>query len=73
LAPFSLEGIDIVFRVDASWRWIGVSLSASTTASLSGVEQRSIDAGRVMIYRCREEELFGIMVALAVGWTRSVR
>jgi hypothetical protein len=54
-------------------RWSGVSLSASTTASLSGVVQRDLDVGRVMIYRCRAEELSGIVVALIVGWTRSVR
>jgi hypothetical protein len=54
-------------------RWSGVSLSASTTASLSSVVQRDLDAGRVMIYRCRAEELSGVVVALTIGWTRSVR
>jgi hypothetical protein len=53
-------------------RWSGVSLSASMTASLSSVELQGLGAGRVMIYRCRTEELFGIMVALTIGWTRSV-
>jgi hypothetical protein len=48
-------------------------LSASTTESLSGVEQRGLGAGRVMIYRCSVEERFGVVVALTVGWTRLVR
>jgi hypothetical protein len=34
-----------------------VSLSVSTTTCLSGVEQQGLDAGRMMIYRCRVEEL----------------
>jgi hypothetical protein len=54
-------------------RWSSVSLSASMTTSLSGVEQRGLDACRVMIYMCRAEELSGVLVALTVGWTRSVR
>jgi hypothetical protein len=31
------------------------------------VEQQSLDAIRVMVYRCRAEELFGVVVALTVG------
>jgi hypothetical protein len=54
-------------------RWSGVSLSASMMASLSGVEQRGLDAGRVMVYRSRAGELSGIVVALTVGLKRSVR
>jgi hypothetical protein len=68
LAPFSLRAsfwsrhcVEVVLR------WSGVTLSASTTMSLSGVEQRGLDDGRVMIYRCRAEELSGVMVALIVG------
>jgi hypothetical protein len=38
-----------------------VYLSASTTASLSGVEQRGLGANRVMIYRFRAEELCGVL------------
>jgi hypothetical protein len=41
--------------------------------SLSGVEQRGLDGARVMIYRCRVEELSGVMAALIVGQSRSVR
>jgi hypothetical protein len=54
-------------------KWSGVSLSVSTTASLSRVEQRGLDASHVMIYRYRAEELSGVVVALTVGWTRSMR
>jgi hypothetical protein len=54
-------------------RWSGVTLSASTTTSLSDVERRGLDDGRVMIYRCRAEELSGVAVALIVGRPRSVR
>jgi hypothetical protein len=50
-----------------------VSLSASITVSLSGMEQQGLGVGCVMIYRCRTEELFGVVVALTVAWTRSVR
>jgi hypothetical protein len=42
-------------------------------AGLSGVEQRGLDASRMMIYRCRAKELAGVVVALIIGWTRSVR
>jgi hypothetical protein len=41
--------------------------------SLIGMEQRGLDAGRVMVYRCRVEELSGVVVTLTVGLTRSVR
>jgi hypothetical protein len=54
-------------------RWSSVSLRASTMASLSGVEQRGLTEGRVMVYTCRAEELSGIMVSLIVGLTRSMR
>jgi hypothetical protein len=37
------------------------------TGSLSGVEQRGVDAGRVIVYRSRAKELFGIVVTLTVG------
>jgi hypothetical protein len=37
------------------------------------MRQWGLDAGRVMIYRCRAEELSSVVVALTVGWTRSVR
>jgi hypothetical protein len=36
-----------------------VSLSASTTASPSGMVQRGLDADHVMVYRSRAEELSG--------------
>jgi hypothetical protein len=39
-----------------------VSLSASTTASLGSVEQRGLGVDHVMIYRCRAEELFGVLI-----------
>jgi hypothetical protein len=39
--------------------------------SLSGMEQRGLDNGRVMIYRCRVEEL-SVMVAPIVGRSRSM-
>jgi hypothetical protein len=45
-------------------RWSGVSLSASTTASLSSVEQRGLEAYRVMSYKCGTEELSDVVVAL---------
>jgi hypothetical protein len=48
-------------------RWSGVSLSAWTMASLSSVEQRGLDAGCVMVYRCMAEELSSVVVALIVG------
>jgi hypothetical protein len=41
--------------------------------SLSGVEQRRLNDGRVMVYRCRAEELAGVVVALTIGLTRSMR
>jgi hypothetical protein len=37
------------------------------------MEQRGLDADHVMVYRSRAEELSGVMVALTVGLTRSVR
>jgi hypothetical protein len=58
--------------VEVVLRWSGVSLSGSTSASLCGMEQRGLDAGRV-IYRCSAKELSGVLVALIVGWTRLVR
>jgi hypothetical protein len=74
LAPFSLRAsfwsrhcLEVVLR------WSGVTPSASTTASLGGVERRGLDDGRVMIYRCRAKELSSIVVALIVGRSRSVR
>jgi hypothetical protein len=48
-------------------------MSALTTATLSDVEQHGLDAGHVMVYMCRVEELSGVVVALIVGRTRSVR
>jgi hypothetical protein len=48
-------------------RWSGVTLSASTTTSLSSVEQRGLDGGRMMTYNCRAKELSGVVVALIVG------
>jgi hypothetical protein len=53
-------------------RWSGVSLSASTTASLRGVELQGLNVGRVMVHKCRAVELSGVVVALTVGWTRSM-
>jgi hypothetical protein len=41
-------------------------------ASLSGVEQRGLDGGRVMIYRRKTEELYGVVVTLTAGWSKSV-
>jgi light-regulated signal transduction histidine kinase (bacteriophytochrome) len=37
------------------------------------VEQRGLDFDRVMVYRCGGDELTGVVVALTVGWTRSMR
>jgi hypothetical protein len=48
-------------------RWSGVTLSASTTTRLSGVEQRGLNGGQLMIYRRRSEELSGVVVALKMG------
>jgi hypothetical protein len=50
-----------------------VTLSASITASLSGVEQRGLDGIPVMFYKCMAEELFGVMVALILGRSSSMR
>jgi hypothetical protein len=49
-----------------------VTLSALTQVSLSGMEQRGLDSIRVMFYRCRAEELSGVVVALTVGRSRSI-
>jgi hypothetical protein len=38
-------------------RWSGVTLSASTMTSLSGVEQRGLGGSCVMIYRWRRREV----------------
>jgi hypothetical protein len=38
-----------------------VTLSASTLASLSGVEQWGLDGVRVIFYSCRAEELSGVV------------
>jgi hypothetical protein len=54
-------------------RWSGVTLSASTTASLCSMEQRGLDGGRMMIYRRRVEEPSGVVVALTVSQARLVR
>jgi hypothetical protein len=53
-------------------RWSGVTLSASTMASLSGVEKHGLDGGCVMIYRRRAEEPSGLVVALTAGRASSV-
>jgi hypothetical protein len=54
-------------------RWSGVTLSASTTASLCGMEQWGLDGSRMMIYRRRVEEPSGVVVALTASRARSVR
>jgi negative regulator of genetic competence, sporulation and motility len=41
-------------------------------ASLSDVEQRGLDDDRVMIYRRKTEELYGVMVMLTADRSRSV-
>jgi hypothetical protein len=53
-------------------RWSGVTLSESTMASLSGVEQWGFDGGRVMIYM-RRTEPSGVVVALTEGRAISMR
>jgi hypothetical protein len=69
--------VGIVLGVDIAWRlvltWRGATLSASTMASLSGMEQRGLDRNRVMIYSCKAEEMSSGVVALVVGRSRSVR
>jgi hypothetical protein len=42
------------------------------TTRLSSGEQRGLEAGRMMVYRCKAEELSGIVVALIVVLTSSV-
>jgi hypothetical protein len=54
-------------------RWCRVTLSASTMTSVSGMEQRGLNGGRVMIYRRKMEELSGVGVALTAGQSWSVR
>jgi hypothetical protein len=53
-------------------RWSGVTWSASTKASLISVEQRGLDGVCMRFYRCRAEELSGVVVALTVGRSRSM-
>jgi hypothetical protein len=74
-------GADLLLRIsfwsrrcpEVVLRWSGVTLSASTTASLSGMEQRGIDGGHMMIYMCRVEEPSGVVVMLTASRARSVR
>jgi hypothetical protein len=53
-------------------RCVSKRIDYDESHALSGVEQRGRGTGRMMIYRCRAEELSGIVVALTLGWTRSV-
>jgi hypothetical protein len=64
---FQWKGKEVVLR------WSGVTLSASTKASLISVEHRGLDGVCMRFYRCRAEELSGVMVALTVGRSRSMR
>ena len=51
-------------------RWSTVASIASTVAGLSGVAQRGLDAGRVMMDACRTVDLSSVVAASMLGLTR---